>query len=102
MKWNRVRQASLPDATMAGQVTKALEQGEEKHLPGGKAQGHECGLSGLTKGKGATPQRGSLCEMSVMEQNKGYQPDGWHGVGRQSQSRVKRGPLWEGAGSQEY
>ena len=54
---------------MAGQVTKALEQEEqEKHLCH-RAVNVDCQDS--QRGKGMTPQRGRLCEMSVLEQNKG-------------------------------
>lgn len=54
---------------MAGQVTKALEQEEqEKHLCH-RAVNVDCQDS--QRVKGMTPQRGRLCEMSVLEQNKG-------------------------------
>ena len=54
---------------MAGQVPRALEQEEqEKHLCWRVVN---AGRQDFQRVEGKTPQRGRLCEMSVLEQNKG-------------------------------
>lgn len=52
--------------------------------------------------KGYDHKGAASVKCQCWSRTRGYQPDGWDGVGRQSQSRVKRGHLWEGAASQEY